>query len=35
VIVNSTRLGRHLHRVIGGLLRPDPKPVPAASTAGA
>jgi PemK-like, MazF-like toxin of type II toxin-antitoxin system len=32
VIVNSTRLGRHLQRVIGGLLRTDPKPVSAAST---
>jgi hypothetical protein len=30
--VNSTRLGRHLHRVIGGLLRSGPRPTPTAST---
>ncbi len=30
--MNSTRLGRHLQRVIGSLLRTSPKPAPAAST---
>ena len=30
--MNSTRLGRHLQRVIGGLLRTGPKPAPVGST---